>query len=418
MAECRTTGYCDWLLQDCLGCKIAGFAIAGLELDSGTSAAYASVGYNRAQLDERRMIEIQPFGACLLTAPVGELLVQGRAATTWHRLGTNGPSIYTLDEAIQAAEFFRGDFEVPPELRPLCSLPAKWSPAEAAKTVAATPDLVLIEVNSPVRIAYGQYSLNRAEVNHRYLVPLADQSEELHLISNEWYLQGLMAGNATARVTAAEQLVKVISQQQQIPDWELACDVLRRAVPQQRDLDEIVEGLARLREVVNGPLAMVTYTHQYMPDGRPLPWPPDFVDLQVAAARRLGLTMFEPSKIVRSHGVARAMRDDYIHYQDAFAPVLADALFDFISNVVDARGVGEIAAPRQLVLHPPYAADGGSAWSIALPSHYCSLTDTEEAPFRSTLQLLEDGHALGPAHTVHALIREQGGGGYSFWKSG
>lgn len=282
------------------------------------------------------MIEIQPFGACLLAAPVDALLAQRRARTTWAGFGTDCPSIYTLDEAIQAVEFFRGDIDVPSELRPLCSLPSEWSSADATEIASAAPDLVLIEVNSPVRIAYGPYSLNRAAMNGRYLVPLADQSRELHLLGNEWYFQGLMAGNTTALRTAAAQLVEVISQQKQLPDWETACDVVREAIPHQRGLAEIVEGLARLRELVNGPVAMVTYTHQYMPDGRPLPWPPDFVELQISAARLLGLPMFEPSRIVHAYGVPRAMREDLIHYQDGFGPVLADALFDFITEVTRA----------------------------------------------------------------------------------
>ena len=34
---------------------------------------------------------------------------------------------------------------------------------------------------------------------------------------------------------------------------------------------------------------------------------------------------------------------------------------------------------------------------------------------RSTAVLLENGRALGPAHAVHATIRERGGGAYSHW---
>src|SRR5207244_1878728 len=37
--------------------------------------------------------------------------------------------------------------------------------------------------------------------------------------------------------------------------------------------------------------------------------------------------------------------------------------------------------------------------------------------YRSKLALLEDGKALGPSHSVHALIRERGGGRYSHWAS-
>jgi pectate lyase len=36
----------------------------------------------------------------------------------------------------------------------------------------------------------------------------------------------------------------------------------------------------------------------------------------------------------------------------------------------------------------------------------------------SPLELLEDDRPLGPAHTVHDTIREDGRGGYSHWRGG
>ena len=43
--------------------------------------------------------------------------------------------------------------------------------------------------------------------------------------------------------------------------------------------------------------------------------------------------------------------------------------------------------------------------------------DTLEDAFRSTLALFEDGRELGPRHTQHAWIREQGRGSFSHWGS-
>ncbi|MGE5268697.1 MAG: class I SAM-dependent methyltransferase [Thiohalocapsa sp.] len=70
-----------------------------------------------------------------------------------------------------------------------------------------------------------------------------------------------------------------------------------------------------------------------------------------------------------------------------------------------------------IILEAPYASNGGAAWTIVLPPELQALTDTDSAPSRSNLRLLEDGRRLGPGHTLHRLIREQGGGKYSFWKS-
>lgn len=68
------------------------------------------------------------------------------------------------------------------------------------------------------------------------------------------------------------------------------------------------------------------------------------------------------------------------------------------------------------ILTKPFIADGGAAWRATLPTELHSLTDTDEAPSYSPLRLLEDGVALGPGHALHQLIRQKGGGLYSFWK--
>ncbi|MGH6737982.1 MAG: class I SAM-dependent methyltransferase, partial [Bradyrhizobium sp.] len=76
------------------------------------------------------------------------------------------------------------------------------------------------------------------------------------------------------------------------------------------------------------------------------------------------------------------------------------------------------ANPSAYVLSPPFEADGGAAWMIALPEGLQAVTDTDDRPNRSPLRLLEDGAPLGPGHATHRDIREKGQGLYSFWKTG
>ena len=66
-------------------------------------------------------------------------------------------------------------------------------------------------------------------------------------------------------------------------------------------------------------------------------------------------------------------------------------------------------------LTPPFRSAGGAAWVADLPAELWSETDTNEAPYRSALRLLENGRELGPRHAVHAAIEEAGDGRYSFW---
>lgn len=76
-----------------------------------------------------------------------------------------------------------------------------------------------------------------------------------------------------------------------------------------------------------------------------------------------------------------------------------------------------IAASPYYPLTPPFTADGGRAWRIALPDELRADTDRDDQPARSPLILFEDGRPLGPAHALHRRIRDEGGGLYSCWKT-
>ena len=280
-------------------------------------------------------LEVFSLGACLLSAPITELISSERVRHGWNRCSRNvTPAIYTLDEALQLIRFMRGEMEIPPLFRELCRL----SPDEdglALKPSLETADAVLIEINSPVAIRYSRYALCRSQLiscNLSYF----KRTPDLARTSNAWYHQGLMAENAKVREETAQMLARAIPED--MPDPDLARAVLVDARPHRRDLDGLVEGLAELRDAFRGPLGVVTYTHQYMPDGRPLPWPTDFVDQTFAAAKRLDLPVFHPSDYVRAHGVAQALMPDRVHYQSEFSATLAEPLWEFTKKLVGVDG--------------------------------------------------------------------------------
>ena len=63
----------------------------------------------------------------------------------------------------------------------------------------------------------------------------------------------------------------------------------------------------------------------------------------------------------------------------------------------------------------PYVHAGGYCWRMGLdPSRFPGADDVSD-PSRSCLVLLEDGRELGPPHTSHQLLMQDGGGAYSHW---
>ncbi|WP_128932689.1 hypothetical protein [Bradyrhizobium zhanjiangense] len=72
--------------------------------------------------------------------------------------------------------------------------------------------------------------------------------------------------------------------------------------------------------------------------------------------------------------------------------------------------------PDPGMIYPPFKHFGGNAWQYLtlIPG---SISDTNDAPNRSRLELTEDRRPLGPAHSEHADIVEKGNGQYSYWQS-
>jgi hypothetical protein len=74
-------------------------------------------------------------------------------------------------------------------------------------------------------------------------------------------------------------------------------------------------------------------------------------------------------------------------------------------------------------LNPPFVRDCAHGWVVGLESvpgltRLQGLADDLRHYTRSPLRLLEDGVALGPAHSQHVAIRQQGGGLFSHWANG
>ncbi|MCP5143943.1 MAG: class I SAM-dependent methyltransferase [Gammaproteobacteria bacterium] len=119
--------------------------------------------------------------------------------------------------------------------------------------------------------------------------------------------------------------------------------------------------------------------------------------------------------------------DDYI--TDAAAPKAAKVR-PFIDAAISQKLVTENevivgtwfgalngeAAREHLQRLPPFVPDQDNCYMAYIES-YCP-ADTLDAPTRSRLCVFEDGLPLGPAHSMHADIRESGSGRFSHWDGG
>ncbi|SHG02519.1 pectate lyase family protein [Pedobacter caeni] len=80
-----------------------------------------------------------------------------------------------------------------------------------------------------------------------------------------------------------------------------------------------------------------------------------------------------------------------------------------------ARGNGSIITGIKTINVGSAVSDGGFSYKVI---NIPGTSDSGNSPSVSTLQVFENGKALGPAHAMHADIRDKGKGLFSHWSGG
>lgn len=137
----------------------------------------------------------------------------------------------------------------------------------------------------------------------------------------------------------------------------------------------------------------------------------------VAELRALGFAAIHDADIGSDHAFVLIVNN---------AALLADAATGAAAPLRPVRAVAARDQPAALpalrvALPGPFAQEGEFGWvcrlgGLAEALLLASLADTDALPRRSPLILCEDGRPLGPPHSLHAAIRESGGGAFSHWK--
>ncbi|MEI9987744.1 MAG: sulfotransferase [Aliidongia sp.] len=133
-------------------------------------------------------------------------------------------------------------------------------------------------------------------------------------------------------------------------------------------------------------------SRRFVPSGAPSPYPPGLAAIRDAVP-----------------GLAKAMAEFGYALPEESGETIAPE--PGTANAIDAQ---------TWLLNPPFQAETGAAWTARLhmaPGLACleAQADNLEHPYRSPVMLYEDGVALGPAHSLHALIRAEGHGRFSHW---
>jgi hypothetical protein len=278
-------------------------------------------------------VKILPLGGCLLQAP---LMTHNRRlyVNTRKIVGRfSYPPLYSFSEIFQFIRAVRGEISVPEPIKQLAGFNKDFQPNPSIGDFADM-DAVLLEPNTPTDIVYGDYTLNRTAILMKILLPIRAAHPDLETakMTNHWLTKGLLGNDEAAQKALAKTLVGLMPKT--LPFFDILCDVLMSARTRQQD---VADGLRVLRSMIDRPTGVLTFTFQFMPDGRPVSWPAGFQDEVLSTANALALPVFEPGrlveKLVEQHGAAKVLMPDLRHYSDDFMPVVGRAIADFAATV-------------------------------------------------------------------------------------
>ena len=276
-------------------------------------------------------VRVAAFGGCNLRAPIVRAQYRSRQTepSAWRGVPRGyrvmGPPFftYTIGEMEQALACYRGERSIPDDLLSLCGMDPDTAPTPANSFLSKI-DVALVEPNTSIEFTLDGVRINRRPIS-KLLQPLRQLGLEASRQKTRWFEQGIAGVNADVRRSSADTLVSLIPEN--FPNRPLIVRVLMGVTSTR---PPVREGLRRLAETVGAPIGVALFAWSYMPDGRALSWPSNFLGEVSEAATDLGIPQFDPRPLVRAAEVEAALYGDRRHYTDAFMPTIATPLVDFM----------------------------------------------------------------------------------------
>ncbi|HUJ45783.1 MAG TPA: hypothetical protein VLV55_01520 [Rhizomicrobium sp.] len=247
-------------------------------------------------------------------------------------------SANTIGEMLQTLAILRGEITIPPELRALCRIPPTMAPVPP-ETGFSHLDAALVELSTPIEYVFRGFALNHNRVRTIIHTPIRNVGPEAAKLLGKW-IYALREGKDEARERTSAELVNYVPEN--VANRELVRAVVREMRSNRSD---VVSGLERICDILGCPVGVILYFFRYMPDGRPVDWPPGFVNEVVEGARRLNLPTFDPTPTLLEFGVEKAFREDQeFHYVHPLLPIMGEQMIRFAESICK-RGAAD-RSPR------------------------------------------------------------------------
>ena len=277
-------------------------------------------------------IRIMPFGGCTINNPLLTLQREGYTSPIFRELGFKR-SAYSLSPggAIQLLKFCRGELQIPRLVR--CGIYADPDhvPADKQTEIISKIDLALVEYSTPFEITYDGFVLNQNRLKELVSERLDSEDKVVKKQLSRW-MGGLQKDQEEMRAENAAHLLAVLPDESD--DDKAVRELVNNAGSHMIGPVEMRQSLEFLQTELNAPIGVVAHNFQYMPDGRPVVWPPEFNEQVTAEAAALGMKVFDPAALVAEHGVEAAVAADFRHWNEDFYPKVAAAFHDFVKVIL------------------------------------------------------------------------------------
>ncbi len=316
-------------------------------------------------------LRIISFGGCMLASAMAEPIRQLAVRNTFVIMGHDWPTCYSVQEALRTVQFYRGDVDIPESLRHLCALPVNFDPRSDRGSRFEDADVVLLEPNTSLYHLFRGIPITRTEIDRHILYPLRAIKGDVEKAAVTWFGRGLLECNEQAQLEAAAVLVPYL--EGRVPDPALAREVLLETRSVLPDRQAYIAAIAEFRDMIRKPLGIVTFTYQYLPNGRGLAWPADFVEATIEAAEQLDLPYIHPAELVRKYGAKLALQNDLRLYRPEFESYIGEKMLAFCRALATEKTEAIDAAPR-------VQASGAAAPATSLRDAYSEAALRDQPP--------------------------------------
>ena len=278
-------------------------------------------------------LRVVPIGGCTLTIPLLKLHRRKIATSVFPDVGfKQWPLSVSPNGALQLINLTRGTQNIPPDIFEICyNVSPPILPSDPAGILSGA-DVVLIEMSTPVEFRCNGFFLNPNRLRS-FLIARFKPSGALALKTAALWQAALQKRNEELRAKRAAEVLGFMAND------GIEDDLLREIIVETRSQlvheEEIYLCLKSIREILARPTGIVLYNFRYMPDGRPVEWPPGFKSLMESVARRLDVATYDPAPLVQQHGVDVAMMENSGHYAPPFYETIAAEYVKFVSTILE-----------------------------------------------------------------------------------